>query len=39
LKAKGIETKEEGGLESKGGPDGFVVTDPDGNEILFDQHV
>lgn len=39
LKAKGVETKEEGGLDSKSGPGGFVVTDPDGNEILFDQHV
>ena len=39
LKAKGVETKEEGGLASESGPAGFVVTDPDGNEILFDQHV
>lgn len=39
LKAKGIEFKEEGGLTEKNGPAGFVVTDPDGNEILFDQHV
>jgi len=39
LKAKGVETKEEGGLTSESGPAGFVVTDPDGNEILFDQHV
>ena len=39
LKAKGVETKEEGGLTTKSGPAGFFVTDPDGNEILFDQHV
>jgi len=39
LKARGVETKEEGGLTSESGPAGFVVTDPDGNEILFDQHV
>ena len=39
LKAKGVETTEEGGLASKSGPAGFVVTDPDGNPILFDQHV
>ena len=38
LKAKGIAFKEEGGLTEKSGPAGFVVTDPDGNEILFDQH-
>jgi lactoylglutathione lyase len=39
LKAKGVKTTEEGGLTSKKGPAGFVVTDPDGNPILFDQHV
>jgi catechol 2,3-dioxygenase-like lactoylglutathione lyase family enzyme len=39
LKAKGVETTEEGGLASNSGPAGFVVTDPDGNPILFDQHV
>ena len=39
LKTKGIEFKEEGGLDSERGPAGFVVTDPDGNEILFEQHV
>ncbi|MDG6985540.1 MAG: VOC family protein [Nitrososphaerota archaeon] len=39
LKAKGVVTKGEGGLDSKSGPGGFVVTDPDGNDILFDQHV
>lgn len=39
LKAKGVETTEEGGLTSESGPAGFVVTDPDGNSILFDQHV
>lgn len=39
LKAKGIDFKEEGGFDAESGPAGFVVTDPDGNEILFDQHV
>ena len=39
LKAKGVETKEEGGLTTKSGPAGFFVTDPDGNEILIEQHV
>lgn len=39
LKAKGVETREEAGLTTENGPAGFVVTDPDGNEILFDQHV
>ena len=39
LKAKGVEIKGEGGLEKKTGPGGFMVTDPDGNEILFDQHI
>ncbi len=39
LKSKGVVTKGESGLESKSGPAGFVVTDPDGNDILFEQHV
>ena len=39
LKAKGVEFKGAGGFDSECGPAGFVVTDPDGNEILFDQHI
>ncbi|HXW36934.1 MAG TPA: VOC family protein [Nitrososphaerales archaeon] len=39
LKNEGVETKEEAGLTTESGPAGFVVIDPDGNEILFDQHV
>ena len=39
LKVKGVETKEEGGLTTESGPAGFIVTDPDGNEILIEQHV
>ena len=39
LKAKGVEFTEEGGLTEKTGPAGFMLLDPDGNPILFDQHV
>lgn len=39
LKAKGVETMDEAGLTSRSGPAGFFVMDPDGNPILFDQHV
>jgi catechol 2,3-dioxygenase-like lactoylglutathione lyase family enzyme len=39
LEAHGVVFKEEGGFDAKSGPAGFVVTDPDGNEILFDQHI
>lgn len=39
LKTKGVETKEEAGLTTESGPAGFFVADPDGNEILFDQHI
>lgn len=39
LIAEGVETTEESRLDSDSGPGGFFVTDPDGNPILFDQHV
>lgn len=38
VKAAGVETAQEDGLEQDG-PASFVVTDPDGNAILVDQHV
>ena len=37
LKAKGIELKTEAD-ESTEGPTHFTLEDPDGNQILFDQH-
>ena len=38
LKAQGVELQSEAD-ESTTGPASFVVMDPDGNPILFDQHV
>ncbi len=38
LKAQGIEFSEEAD-ESSTGPASFVISDPDGNPILVDQHV
>lgn len=38
LKAQGVELATEAD-ESTTGPASFVVVDPDGNSILFDQHV
>ena len=38
LKAKGIEIQDEAD-ENTSGPASFIVVDPDGNPILFDQHV
>ncbi len=38
VKAAGVDTAQEAGLEDDG-PASFVVTDPDGNAILVDQHV
>jgi len=38
LKAKGLKMEQEVD-ESGSGPGSFVVVDPDGNPILFDQHV
>lgn len=38
LKTEGLEIIDEAD-ESSSGPDSFMVTDPDGNTILFDQHV
>jgi lactoylglutathione lyase len=38
LKAKGVAFSSEAD-ESTTGPASFVITDPDGNPILFDQHV
>lgn len=37
LKSQGIEVSQ--GIENESGPASFSVTDPDGNPILFDQHV
>lgn len=37
LKAAGIEVGAD--IESESGPASFMVTDPDGNPVLFDQHV
>ena len=38
LKSKNIKLESEAD-ESSSGPASFVVTDPDGNAILFDQHI
>lgn len=38
LKAQGVQLQQEAD-ESTTGPASFVVVDPDGNPILFDQHV
>jgi catechol 2,3-dioxygenase-like lactoylglutathione lyase family enzyme len=38
LKARGVPIEQETD-ESSMGPGSFVVVDPDGNQILFDQHV
>jgi catechol 2,3-dioxygenase-like lactoylglutathione lyase family enzyme len=38
LKAQGVQFATEAD-ESTSGPAHFVITDPDGNSILFDQHV
>ncbi|HEY3441342.1 MAG TPA: VOC family protein [Paludibaculum sp.] len=38
LKARGVQMVQEAD-ESTKGPASFVVMDPDGNQILFDQHV
>ena len=38
LKSKGIKISEEDGFTSEKGPAGFVITDPDGNPILIEQH-
>ena len=38
LRAKGMQFESEAD-ESKAGPASFIVVDPDGNPILFDQHV
>ncbi|MCY3877987.1 MAG: hypothetical protein OXF74_02265 [Rhodobacteraceae bacterium] len=37
LQAAGLEISNETGEEAEG-PASFMVTDPDGNPILFDQH-
>ncbi|MBW4439606.1 MAG: VOC family protein [Pleurocapsa minor GSE-CHR-MK-17-07R] len=39
LKAKGIAIVGDEADESTSGPASFVVVDPDGNPILFDQHL
>ncbi len=38
LKTAGVETSQES-IEGESGPANFSVIDPDGNAILFDQHV
>ena len=38
IRDNGIEIMQEGGDENSG-PGSFVVVDPDGNPILFDQHI
>lgn len=38
LKARGIEVGSET-VETATGPASFMIADPDGNQILFDQHV
>lgn len=38
LKAKGVQFQQEAD-ESSSGPAHFIILDPDGNSILFDQHV
>jgi hypothetical protein len=38
LKARGVELAQEAD-ESTTGPASFVAVDPDGNPVLFDQHV
>ena len=38
LKAQGVQLQQEAD-ESTTGPASFIVTDPEGNPILFDQHV
>ncbi len=38
LKAKGMQFQQEAD-ESSSGPAHFIIVDPDGNPILFDQHV
>ena len=39
VKAAGLETSQEAGLDTASGPASFVVVDPDGNPVLIDQHV
>ena len=39
LKTAGIESVENTTKDSSSGPASFIATDPDGNTILFDQHV
>ena len=39
LKTAGIESVENTTTDTSDGPASFIVTDPDGNTILFDQHV
>jgi len=39
LRASGVETVNDTTAEEDAGPASFTVTDPDGNVILFDQHV
>lgn len=38
LKEKGIEIQDEAD-ENSSGPGSFMIHDPDGNSIIFDQHI
>jgi len=38
LESNGIEISQDS-IEGENGPSSFVISDPDGNPILFDQHV
>ena len=39
LRAKGLKPTDDTTKETPNGPASFMITDPDGNAILFDQHV
>jgi lactoylglutathione lyase len=39
LTSHGVEARDDTTADSPSGPASFVITDPDGNTILFDQHV
>ncbi len=38
IKDSGVKTEQES-LDGESGPGSFVIVDPDGNPILFDQHI
>jgi lactoylglutathione lyase len=39
LRARGVELASETGLDAPAGPASFILTDPDGNPVLVDQHL